>query len=308
LGLLYFPLLFKKTISVIFFYLIPNKYLFTNSISGTTYISYLCFGKIEKMKIIREILDAVRSAGAIVRENHGKLSTGQIENKGTHDFVTEIDKKVERFLVSALGEILPGSGFLTEEKTAEQSRADYMWIIDPIDGTTNFIHGLYPVAVSVALQHKGKTVLGIVYEPGMDELFYADETGAYLNGNSIRVSAEKKLDNALIATGFPYKNYDKLEGYMQSFRYLMFHTAGIRRLGSAAADLVYVACGRMDGFYEYGLSPWDVAAGGFIVRQAGGKVTGFTEQGDWLYGGEILATNGHIHKEFMDVLKQTIAS
>jgi len=259
-----------------------------------------------KMKILSEALEIVRRAGAMVRAHHGKLSSGQIEHKGMHDFVTEIDKKVEKFLVDALSELLPGSGFLTEEKTAEQQQADYVWIIDPIDGTTNFIHGLYPVAVSVALQYKGETVLGMVYEPGLDELFYADETGAYLNGETISVSREPSLDNALIATGFPYKNYDKLEGYMRSFRYLMFHTAGIRRLGSAAADLVYVACGRMDGFYEYGLSPWDVAAGAFIVRQAGGQVTGFAPDADWLYGGEILATNGKIHDEFMEVLEKTL--
>ncbi len=258
------------------------------------------------MKISPRALEIVRQAGAMVHEHHGKLSSRQIENKGLHDFVTEIDKKVEKFLVDRLGALLPGSGFLTEEKTARQQQADYVWIIDPIDGTTNFIHGLYPVAVSVALQHKGQTVWGMVYEPGLDELFHADETGAYLNGQPISVSDEKSLNNALIATGFPYKNYDKLDAYMESFRYLMFHTSGIRRLGSAAADLVYVACGRMDGFYEYGLNPWDVAAGAFIVRQAGGQVTGFSPDADWLYGGEILATNGRIHEAFLQALADTM--
>ncbi|NPA45858.1 MAG: inositol monophosphatase [Chlorobi bacterium] len=256
------------------------------------------------MNIIPRALDIIREAGTMVRQHHGKLSSGQIEHKGIHDFVTEIDKKVEKFLVDELSRLLPGSGFLTEEKTAEQTKADHIWIIDPIDGTTNFIHGLYPVSVSVALQHKGETVLGMVYEPGLDELFHADAGGAYLNGRSISVSRETDLENALIATGFPYKNYDHLRAYMQSFEYLMFHTSGIRRLGSAAADLVYVACGRMDGFYEYGLNPWDVAAGAFIVRQAGGKVSGFSENADWLYGGEILATNGRIHDAFQDVLKK----
>ena len=250
----------------------------------------------------------MKQAGDMVRRHHGRLSSRQIETKGIHDFVTEMDKKVEKFLVDELGKLIPGSGFLTEEKTAENHAAEFIWIIDPIDGTTNFIHGLYPVAVSVALQHHGQTVLGMVYEPGLDELFYADETGAYLNGHLIRVSAEKDLNNALIATGFPYKNYDRLRAYMQSFEYLMFHTSGIRRLGSAAADLVYVACGRMDGFYEYGLNPWDVAAGAFIVQQAGGRVTGFSEGTDWLFGGEILATNGQIHQAFLSVLKEHLGT
>ncbi|NPA43869.1 MAG: inositol monophosphatase [Chlorobi bacterium] len=258
------------------------------------------------MKISEQALDIVRRAGAMVKQHHGKLSSRQIARKGVHDYVTEIDKRVEEFLVEQLGALIPGSGFLTEEKTAEDLRADYIWIIDPIDGTTNFIHGLYPVAVSVALQHKGQTIWGMVYEPGLDELFYADETGAYLNGRPISVSEETALDRSLIATGFPYKNYDKLDAYLNSFRYLMFHTAGIRRLGSAAADLVYVACGRMDGFYEYGLSPWDVAAGAYIVQQAGGRVTDFTGGDDWMYGGEILATNGHIHREFLETLRKTM--
>jgi len=260
------------------------------------------------MKINTRLLSIINTAGEMIKKYHGRLSSMQIKNKGAHDFVTEIDKEVEKFLVKKLEKILPGSGFLTEEKTAEKMTADYIWIIDPIDGTTNFIHGLYPVTVSVALQFKGQTVLGMVYEPGLNEMFYADQTGAYLNGKPIGVSKEKYMDNALIATGFPYKNYDKLDAYMRSFRYLMFHTAGIRRLGSAAADLVYVACGRMDGFYEYGLNPWDVAAGAFIVQQAGGKITGFSKNADWLYGGEILATNNYLHNDFMKILKHTMLS
>ncbi len=264
------------------------------------------YSKRTKMKIDLRVLEIVKEAGVLVKTYHGKLSSGQIENKGTHDFVTEIDKKVERFLVEKLREVLPGSAFWTEEKTVAKAQADYVWIIDPIDGTTNFIHGLYPVAVSVALQYKGETVWGMVYEPGLDELFYADETGAYLNGERIFVSEEASLQKSLIATGFPFKNYDRFDAYMRSFEYLMFRTSGIRRLGSAAADLVYVACGRMEGFYEYGLSPWDVAAGAFIVMKAGGKVTDFSAEARWLTGGEILATNGKIHGAFSDILKKTL--
>ncbi len=255
-------------------------------------------------KYLPEILEIVQEAGRKIKRYHGKSGEWEIYNKGIHDFVTEADKEIERFLVGSLQRLLPESGFLTEEKTVENQKRDWMWIIDPIDGTTNFIHGLYPVAVSVALQYQGQTVLGVVYEPGLDEMFYATEKGAFLNGKPIRVSGEKKLEKSLIATGFPFKNYDKLREYMQSFEYLMFHTSGIRRLGSAATDLVYVACGRLDGFYEYGLSPWDVAAGAFIVEKAGGKISDFSAKADWLYGGEILATNGLIHNEFIMILKK----
>ncbi len=252
----------------------------------------------------REFKNVVGRAGQMVRQYHGKVRKSDIQHKATHDFVTEIDKQVEKFLVEEFTRLLPGSGFLTEEETVRKTRGEFKWIIDPIDGTTNFIHGLFPVTVSVALRYREETIMGIVYEIGLNELYYADETGAYLNEKPIKVSAENNLENALIATGFPFKNYDRLEDYMKSFEYLMFHTSGIRRLGSAAADLVYVAAGRMDGFYEYGLNPWDVAAGAFIVMKAGGKISDFSGKARWLYGGEILATNALIHDEFLQVLRR----
>ncbi len=247
-------------------------------------------------------LGIIREAGQMIRQHHGRLTGKQIDRKSRHDFVTDIDREAERFLTASLARALPGSAFLTEEKTVTQAQGAYTWIIDPIDGTTNFIHGLFPVCISVALQHRGRTIWGAVYEVGAREMFMADATGAYLNGRPIRVSVQKRLDDALLATGFPYKDYDRLDAYMESFRYLMFHTSGLRRLGSAAADLVYVAAGRMDGFYEYGLNPWDVAAGAFIVQRAGGKVADFSGGDNWLFGKEILAANPHIFDNFLKVL------
>ena len=250
------------------------------------------------------VLEIIRHAGALIRRHHGRLTADSIDRKATHDFVTDIDRQAEKMLVDALTDLLPGAAFLTEEETVQHGRAEYTWIIDPIDGTTNFIHGLYPVCVSVALQHEGRIVWGAVYEVGASEMFYADAEGAYLDGKPVSVSHCRNLDDALLATGFPYKDYARLRPYMESFEYLMFHTSGLRRLGSAAADLAYVASGRMDGFFEYGLRPWDVAAGAFIVERAGGRVSDFGGGQNWLHGREIIADNGLIHKEFLAVLKK----
>ncbi len=248
-------------------------------------------------------------AGKLVRSYHGNIKQSQIESKSTHDFVTEIDKKTERYLVEKLNRIIPEASFLTEEKTVEETTSsNWRFIIDPIDGTTNFIHGLFPVTLSVALQYKNETVVAAVYEIGANELFYAIRNkGAFLNGFPISVSSETSLEKSLLATGFPFKNYDRLNAYMKSFEYLMFHTSGLRRLGSAAADLVYVACGRMDGFYEYGLNPWDVAGGAFIVLEAGGQISDFSGRNNWLFGGEIVASNGRIHPEFLTALQKTLS-
>ncbi len=255
-------------------------------------------------KLTEEILPIIQTAGKEIKAKAGKLFENEINHKSAHDFVTDMDKKTERLLVEHLGKLLPGSAFLAEEEHKDSQKADFLWIIDPIDGTTNFIHGLFPVCISVALQHKGETVLGVVYEVEADEMFYAYPGGAFLNGEKISVSNRKSLEESLLATGFPYKNYDRLDAYLESFRYLMFHTSGLRRLGSAAADLAYVAAGRMDGFYEYGLNPWDVAAGAFIVQQAGGKVSDFSGEEDWLYGKEIITANPHIFHAFLQVVKQ----
>jgi myo-inositol-1(or 4)-monophosphatase len=254
--------------------------------------------------ICYQAISIVKEAGDFVRQHRGNLSKGEIENKGTNDFVTTIDKASEKMLVAGLRKILPGSGFLTEENTATTNGEKFIWIIDPIDGTTNFIHGLAPFSVSVGLQYDGKLVMGIVYEICHNECFYAWEgSKAYLNESEIKVSDINSLSNSLIITGFPYKYYGKLPGIMKSIEYFIKNTSGLRRLGSAAADLAYVACGRSEGFFEYGLSPWDAAAGTFIVQQAGGKCSDFEGGDNYIFGKQLIASNSKIHQEMLQPIK-----
>jgi myo-inositol-1(or 4)-monophosphatase len=222
------------------------------------------------------------------------------EEKSHNSLVTKVDKTAELMIVETLSRLLPESGFIAEEGTSEKIGSQYNWIIDPLDGTTNFIHGLPCYAISIALTSQGKTVLGVVHEINLDECFYAYESGgAFLNGKKIMVSATTGLDKSLLATGFPYYDYGKLAEYLQLLGHFTKHTRGIRRLGSAATDLAYVACGRFEAFYEYGLSPWDVAAGAFIVSEAGGKVTTFKNGDDYVFGKEILASNNSVHEEMI---------
>jgi myo-inositol-1(or 4)-monophosphatase len=245
-----------------------------------------------------QAIELIKTTGAFVKESRKKLTQTQIYTKGIHDYVTQVDRESEIRLVSGLQKILPDSGFIAEEGTSDIKADVYNWVIDPIDGTTNFIHNVPLYAISVALMEKDKVVIGIVYEINLEECFYAfGENKAYLNGNEIVVSATADLENSLVATGFPYQDYGKLKEYMLLFEYLMQHSRGLRRLGSAAVDLAYVAAGRFDAFYEYGLSPWDVAAGAFLVEQAGGKVTDFSKSNNYIFGKEIISSNALIFEE-----------
>ena len=174
-----------------------------------------------------------------------------------------------------------------------------------MDGTTNFIHGLPPFAISIALKHHKEIVLGVIYELGFKEFFYAWKgSKAYMDDKEIQVSQTSRVSDSLIATGFPYTYFEHLDGFMDSVNYFMQNSHGLRRLGSAATDIAYVACGRFEAFYEYGLNPWDVAAGGFIIQQAGGKAFDFYGHEDWLFGGTIIATNEAIADEFRDIIKK----
>ena len=252
-----------------------------------------------------EVMEIARTAGEFILSEQQKLTASTVEAKGKHNFVTHVDTKAEQMLVDGLGKLIPESGFIAEEGTAGQSGEDYQWIIDPVDGTTNFIHGLPPFAISIALMHHGEIVLGVVYELGFREFFYAWKgSKAYLDGREIHVSNTSNVSDSLIATGFPYTYFEHLEGFMDSVNYFMQNSHGLRRLGSAATDLVYVACGRFEAFYEYGLSPWDVAAGVFIILQAGGKACDFYGNDDWLFGGTIIATNTAVSDEFRGIIKK----
>lgn len=245
------------------------------------------------------------TVGSFIKESRQSLSSNQIEVKGKNDFVTTIDKKSEEKLVTALQNIVPEAGFIVEEQTSNKRGNTFNWIIDPIDGTTNFIHGLFPYAISVALQENSETVIGIVYEIGLDECFYSWKGGsAFLNNTLIKVSETANINASLIATGFPYNDLSRVENFQKTLTHFMQNSHGIRRLGSAATDLAYVACGRFDAFYEYSLKPWDVAAGAFLVQQAGGVISDFSGNNDYIFGGEIIACNKLTFNEFLSIIKE----
>ena len=257
-------------------------------------------------KICMQVCAAAKQAGGFISKEKEKVTSKHIEVKDTNSFVTYVDKTAEQMLVKKLSKIIPGSGFITEEGTTKaHADEEFLWVIDPLDGTTNFLHGLPCFSVSIGLLQNKKPVLGVIYEVNMDEMFYAyGNRKAYMNKKEIRVSSAKKIKDSLVATGFPYYDYKHLGDYMALFTELLKTSRGLRRIGSAAVDLAYVACGRFDVFYEYSLNPWDVAAGVFIVEQAGGKVNDFSGGNDFIFGRELIASNGLIQKEFLKVVKK----
>ena len=256
-------------------------------------------------KLCSDIIESCRSLGSELLEKQKELKTFDIKSKGVHDLVTKCDFYSEKILVKRLSELIPESGFIAEEGTSTKKGEVYNWIVDPIDGTTNFIHGIPCFSISIALQEKDKTILGVVYEMNLDEAFYSFEGApAYLNNKIIKVSSCQILDDSLLATGFPYTDFNKTDNYLRIFKHFMENSRGLRRLGSAAVDLAYVACGRFDGFYEYGLNAWDVAAGGFIVRQAGGVGTDFDNTENFTFGRELIAGNTSIHQQMIEPIKK----
>ncbi len=259
----------------------------------------------ELEKICKQVIEAVEDAGSYIRGEQQNNASPAIEEKGKHNFVTEVDKTAEQMLVSKLGRILPEAGFIAEEGTNDKKGAQYNWIIDPLDGTTNYIHGAFPYSVSVALADNDIPILGVILELGLNECFYGWKNGgAFLNGQPIRVSRNETLNSSLVATGFPYTDYDRMERFMHTIYWFLKNTRGLRRLGSAATDIAWVACGRYDGFYEYGLHAWDVAAGIIILEEAGGKCADFSGGDQYLFGREIICSNGLNHNEFVDVIRE----
>lgn len=243
------------------------------------------------------------NVGQFIKKERESFSASSIEKKGHNDLVSYVDKTAEQKIVDRLKELLPEAGFYTEESTDNSKGAVYNWIIDPLDGTTNFIHGIPCFCISIALLENDELILGVVHELNMNECFYAWKNGgAYMNGKKISVSNVSALSDSLIATGFPYHNYDRMKEYMKVFDWCMRNTHGLRRLGSAAADLAYVACGRFESFYEYGLNPWDVAGGAIIVKEAGGIVTDFKGGKDFIFGGEIIASGNGVSTEMQGVI------
>jgi len=260
---------------------------------------------IDYRKLCEEVCQISKDAGKYIKDESLNLRSTDIEVKGIHNFVTYVDKTAEKMIVEALKPLIPEAGFIVEENTIDKKSSVFNWVIDPLDGTTNFIHGVPCYCVSIALMKEQEVVLGVVYEINQDECFYAWKgSAAYLNDKIIKVTNVPLLIDSLLATGFPYYDYQHLDGYIDFFKYLMLESRGVRRLGSAAADLAYVACGRFDGFYEYSLSPWDVAAGAFIVQQAGGKVCDFDGGGNYIFGKEIIAANPNVIDQILVNLKR----
>ena len=257
------------------------------------------------LSIEKNVIDLSSEVANFIRTERLHFDHSRIEQKDTFtNLVSYVDKESEKKLVTALKKILPGAGFLAEEGTDSKSENEYLWIIDPLDGTTNFLHGVPIFAISIALMRKDKPVLGVVYEVSHDECFHAIENGkAYCNDKEIRVSPISSLDESLLATGFPYYHTEKKDQYLDIIKTFLEKTHGIRRLGSAAIDLAYVACGRLEGFFEYDLKAWDVAGGTFILQQAGGKVSDFKGGDNFLYGGELCAS-GNVHEQMLQIIKE----
>jgi myo-inositol-1(or 4)-monophosphatase len=259
-------------------------------------------------KLCQEAIEVVTDAAAFIRKEFEGFDRNVVEEKALNQLVSYVDVTAEKILVNGLDQLLDDCGFITEENTIAQTEGHkYRWVIDPLDGTTNFIHGLPVFSVSVGLLEKDKLVLGIVYEVTKNECFYAWKgSPAYLNGKEIKVSGAKKLQDSLLATGFPYYEFEGMDGYLNCLRHYMKNTRGLRRMGSAAIDLVYTAAGRFEGFFELSLQPWDVAAGAFIVQQAGGKVVDFAGGSDFLFSKQIVACCPGIYKEFFGVIKENM--
>ena len=252
---------------------------------------------------LQQIEDVAKAAGAFIRKERENFTYNKVEIKGLNDLVSYVDKTSEAMIVKGLKPLLAGAGFIVEENT-ENTRADYNWIVDPLDGTTNFVHGIACYAVSIALEHKGEIIAGVVYEVSRDECFSAVKAGgAFLNGTKINVSERKTLSESLIATGFPIYNFSRIKEYLSALEALMRSTHGLRRIGAAAADLCYLACGRVDAFFEYNLNAWDVAAGALIVQEAGGSVSDFAGGKNWLFGREIVASNKFLTQEFSELIE-----
>ncbi len=259
----------------------------------------LCF---QTQKVVKEAADFIKG-------HSNKVGKEKIEFKSLNSLVSFVDKGAEEILVAGLSKLLPDSSFLVEEGTVERSSSDYEWLVDPLDGTTNFLHSIPPYAVSVGLNYKGSPIMGVVHEVNLNECFYAwKDGGAWLDGKSIKVSDTNDLKESLLATGFPYYDFSGLKPYLETLEYFMLNTRGLRRHGAAAIDLVYVACGRYEAYYEYSLQPYDISAGAFIVQEAGGIATDYEGGDNHVFSGQVIAGNPAIHQAVLEVVKGSFYS
>jgi myo-inositol-1(or 4)-monophosphatase len=248
---------------------------------------------------------AARAAGSIINRAALDVERLTISNKGVNDFVTEVDQAAEQAIIETLLTAYPGHAILAEEsgRAHGAKHSEYLWIIDPLDGTTNFIHGFPVYAVSIALAFRGKVEQAVVYDPTRNDLFLASKgRGAFLNDRRLRVSKRVRMAESLIGTGFPFRKGDNFKRYVEMFEQVMQHCAGVRRPGAAALDLCYVAAGWYDGFFETGLNPWDVAAGSLMITEAGGLIGNFTGEADFLYQREVVAGTPKIYGQLVQML------
>jgi myo-inositol-1(or 4)-monophosphatase len=255
-------------------------------------------------EVLQQVLKVARLASTFISNNFGKVGKFQIEEKALNSLVSFVDKGAEKIIVNGLKTIIPSAGFLTEENTINTSKEIYQWIIDPLDGTTNFLMGVPHFAVSIALYKDDKPLLGVIVEVNSKDEYYAClGGGAYLNGTRISVlSSQTKINDVLIATGFPYSNEYDIDLKLNTVKAILLNTRGIRRFGSAALDLAYVASGRYGAYYESMLNPWDIAAGALIVEEAGGQVTDFKGQNNYHDGREIIASPPHFNTQMINLM------
>jgi myo-inositol-1(or 4)-monophosphatase len=251
-------------------------------------------------------IEAARDAGKFLKYNIGRVRNIERKKGEERNLVSEIDRGAEEKIISSIKRHYPTHAILAEESGASESGAEYKWIIDPLDGTTNFLHGVPIFSVTIAIERKGEIFAGVVYDPNMDEMFTAEKgAGAFCNGKRLRVSRATELIHSLLVTGFPYEFGSDHDLIVQHFVDFLTAAQGVRRLGSAALDLSYVAAGRLDGFWEVSLNPWDMAAGALLVAEAGGRVTDYTGATLDIYQRRILATNGGIHEAMLSILAKT---
>lgn len=250
-------------------------------------------------------IQAAREAGYYLRESVGKVRSIEVKQGEERNLVSEIDKTSEATIIRMLRSHFPTHAFLAEEGGGAGSTAEYRWVIDPLDGTTNFLHGVPIFCVTIGLEYRGEIVAGVVYDPNREELFTAEKgSGAFLNGNRLRVTSTDNLLHALVVTGFPYNIAENPHRAVERFNGFLMAARGVRRLGSAALDLSYVAAGRFDGFWEVFLHPWDMAAGVLLVTEAGGRTSDFEGEPTTIYRHNILASNGRVHDAMLEVLKR----
>ncbi|MEQ6122122.1 inositol monophosphatase family protein [Reichenbachiella sp. MALMAid0571] len=254
--------------------------------------------------IQKEVVALSLECGAFMQKEAESFDYSKVELKGKNDLVSYVDKELEIMIANRLKKVLPEAGFITEEGTQQIDNNPLKWVIDPLDGTTNFIHGLPVYCTSIALIDANELLVGVVYEPSRNECFHARKGGgAFCNDKRIHVSKLNKISDSLLATGFPFYDFEKIGNYVKILNELMQNAHGLRRLGSAAVDLAYVAIGRYEAYFEYNLNAWDLAAGALIVQEAGGTVTDFSGGDNFVFGRELVAANS-IHTEMIEVIKK----